>query len=360
MRRICVLFTLLSVQLLSSALAATPNEVARYLAGLSMRGTTLEEFAKTPQWVRHAMEMDQAWMELEKKTLGRIRTWAPEYLGPEYGQPGNVYYFFSGPDLLYAQALWPNASNIVLVAREPVGTMPDLGTVSPAHLEAALANLRKSLNAVLSFSFFITQDMKVDLTQTQLQGTLPVLLVFALRAGYQVDTVESVGLDRTDATTTDARPATRGVRIALSRDGLKQNVYYFEADLGDDVLRKNPAVLEFCTKLGPGSTLLKAASYLLHEGGFETVRKWVLAHTTQHVQDDSGIPMKYFDRAKWQLRLCGHYPGPIDIFKQHHQPDLAAAYTQTAPLPMGFSFGYQWQPGRSGLIIARPKPVGSE
>jgi hypothetical protein len=339
----------------STATAATPDEVARFLAGLPMHKTSLEAVAQSPQWVRHAMEFDDAWRKLESKQIARIRTWAPEALAPQYEQRGNVLYFFSGPDLLYAQALWPNAENYVLVAREPVGTLPDVEKVPKDQLGPALENLRKTLNAVLSFSFFITQDMKTDLNHQQFNGTLPVMMLFASRAGCRIESVEFIGLDSAGAVTS-AKPATRGVKIScFGPHGRPQNIYYFEADLGDWVLKKNDAVLKFCSSLGRGSSLLKAASYLMHEGGFEIVREYVLKNSDLLVEDDSGIPWRYFDPKKWQVRLCGQYPGPINTFKQHFQADLAQAYAASNPLPMGFSFGYQWAPSKSGLLLARPK-----
>lgn len=337
------------------AKAATPDEVARFLAGLPMHKTSLEEVAAHPQWVRHAMEFDEAWKKLESKQIAKIQAWAPDALAPQYGQPGNIFYFFSGPDFLYSQALWPNAENYVLVAREPIGTLPEPEKLSKDQLGPALENLRKTLNAVLSFSFFITQDMKADLNHQQLNGTLPVIMLFASRAGCRIESVEFIGLDAAGAVTAD-KPVTRGVKIScFGPHGRPQNIYYFEADLGDWVLKKNDSVLKFCTSLGRGSSLLKAASYLLHEGGFETVREYVLKNSDLVVEDDSGIPWRYFDRNKWQLRLCGRYAGPIDIFKQHYQADLAQAYVKANPLPMGFSFGYRWVPSESGLLLARPK-----
>jgi hypothetical protein len=338
-----------------SAKAATPDEVARFLAGLPMQKTSLAEMAANPHWVRHAMDFDEAWKQFESKQIAKIRAWAPEALAPQYEEHGNVFYFFSGPDFLYAQALWPNAENYVLVAREPVGTMPDLEKMPKEQLAPALENLRKTLNAVLSFSFFITHDMKVDLNHQQLNGTLPVILLFASRAGCRIESVEFIGLDSAGAITSE-KPATRGVKIAcVGPHGRPQNIYYFEADLGDWVLKKNDAVLKFCTSLGRGSSLLKAASYLLHEGGFEIVRDYVLKNSDLLVEDDSGIPLRYFDKNKWQLRLCGRYPGPIATFKQRYQADLAQAYAQATPLPMGFSFGYRWAPSESGMVLARPK-----
>src|SRR5262249_1352834 len=114
--------------------AASPDETARFLAGLPMHGTALETAAAQAHWVQHAMEFDDAWRQLDQRSLSKIRTWAPEFLAPQYEQRGNVFYFFSGPDLLYPQAFWPNAQNYVLVAREPVGVLPQIEKIPPAQL----------------------------------------------------------------------------------------------------------------------------------------------------------------------------------------------------------------------------------
>jgi hypothetical protein len=70
------------------------------------------------------------------------------------------------------------------------------------------------------------------------------------------------------------------------------------------------------------------------------------------VQDDSGIPIKFFDDAKWNIRYCGNYLEPIPTFKQYWQPDLAKNYAASSPAPLGFGYGYEWQPKRSSLIVA--------
>jgi len=100
---------------------------------------------------------------------------------------------------------------------------------------------------------------------------------------------------------------------------------------------------------------LKSASYLMFENGFEGVRKFLLANSKVIVQDDSGIPVAAFDPARWQLRLFGSYSGPIDIFKQHFQPQLQALYQQTHPGPLTFGIGYRWSPTQSTLIVATPR-----
>jgi hypothetical protein len=73
------------------------------------------------------------------------------------------------------------------------------------------------------------------------------------------------------------------------------------------------------------------------------------------VQDDSGIPYRFFDPAKWSLRYFGPYLRPVDTFKEYPQPDLLKAYTENVHEPLPFAFGYQWHPGCSSLLVATPK-----
>ena len=69
------------------------------------------------------------------------------------------------------------------------------------------------------------------------------------------------------------------------------------------------------------------------------------------MQDDAGIPLDYFNRDKWNIRLFGNYIGPIEIFKQHYQPKLQELYVQSNPPPLEFNFGYRWNYKESNLMV---------
>jgi hypothetical protein len=335
---------------------ATPDATAKFLAGLPVRDTPLESYVNFPGWTSHATELDRAWKQVEQRQLARIRAWAPEALGPAYDDSGPMYYMFSGPDFLYANAFFPNASTYILCGVEPVGPVPDIQKIPHAALASSLGNLRKSLDAVLSFSFFITKSMKVDLKQTQLSGTLPILYVFLARAGCTIDSVESVALDREGQFVPEGKGTTPGVRIKFtSPAGRPQTLYYFTTDLANWAIKINPNFIKFCEQLGNGVSLLKAASYLMHSDNFSQVRDFLLTHSKVILQEDSGIPYRYFAKDKWNIRFHGHYIGPINRFLKHGQLDLAKDANASQPAPLPFSFGYQWKPSQSALIVATPK-----
>jgi hypothetical protein len=352
------LLFLLSLALCANASAsdATADATAKFLAGLPVRGTPLESHSTDPVWATHATDLDRAWERLEKQQLSKIRAWAPQFLGSSYEDRGPMFYMFSGPDFLYANAFFPNASTYILCGIEPVGPVPDIDKIPRAVLPSALANLRKSLDSVLSWSFFITKNMKIDLKQTQLNGTLPVLYVFLARAGCTIDSVTPVALDRDGNFVPEGKGTTPGVKIVFfNPNGREQTLYYFTTDLADWAIKTNPGFVKFCEQQGQGVTLLKAASYLMHSNNFSQVRDLLLTHSKIVLQDDSGIPFRFFAKDKWIIRHVGRYLGPINRFKQHGQLDLGKENAASKPASLEFSFGYQWQPSRSSLMVATPR-----
>src|SRR5260370_5539133 len=102
---------------------------------------------------------------------------------------------FSGPDFLYADAFYSKATTYVLSALEPPGSVPDLSRLPRGGVGAAVYNVERSLGSILSFSFFITKQMKVDLHAGQISGTLPILYVFLARSGKTIRSVSPVALD---------------------------------------------------------------------------------------------------------------------------------------------------------------------
>ena len=351
--------TLLLALALTAHLAAEdaikPDDTARFLAGLPVRGTALEPLGRQTAWAEHATEFDKAWKELDARQLAPIRAWAPEALGAAFTAKEPMFYPFSGPDILYAQTFFPHASTYVLAGLEPVGAVPEVEHLTATALASGLANLRKSLNSVLSFSFFITREMKVDLRHNQLSGTLPILYVFLARSGSHIERVELLNLDKTGATS-PMMSATPGVKINFtSAGGAAQTLYYFTTNLANDGIRNDPGFLKFCEGLGTGRSLVKAASYLMHMEEFSKAREFLLTHSATLVEDDSGIPVRDFDAGKWTLRYFGAYPGPIETFKQYHQAEMTAAYQGGHAPALPFGVGYRWHPRESSLIIATPK-----
>jgi hypothetical protein len=331
------------------------NDAARYLAGLPvMSGSRIAGLTQEASWQAHARAMNQAFAQLEQRQLSNIRVFRAENIAPATQQSHTCVYLFSGPDFLYADAMFADCSTFVLQGLEPVVPLPDLATVSPATLAGTLQNIETSLNTILSFSFFKTKDMREDFERSELKGVLPAICVFLARTGKEVNGIEYISLDKAGAVVQGFQGATRGAKIVFtdSATGSEKVIYYFTSDLSDDSLKRNSGLLRFCEGLGPFNSLLKAASYLLHEGGFDTARNFLLQNSTAILQDDSGIPVHFFPPDRWTLRFFGVYTGPIDLFKKYFQADLRQYYAASSPKPLTFGFGYRWSSRTSTMFLA--------
>jgi hypothetical protein len=334
---------------------ASPDDVARFLAGMApSTGSPIAGLTRNPAWQRHAKWFDSNWDPLERRQLSKIRAWSERHLKD---RSNTLYYMFSGPDFLYANAFFPTANTYLMSGLEPVGAIPS----ASERTVAALPRIQQSIGSSLRLSFFITQQMRNQLTGGDLAGTLPILYVYIARSGKTIRDVTLVNLDRDGklhAGTGEARGMVPGVKIVLAAgSGPAQTLYYFRTDVSNGGVNSS-GFLKFAATLGNGNGLLKSASYLMHSGNFTQVRDFVLQHSQSIVQDDSGIPLASFRPDVWNLYPFGVYLGPIAVFPGRGQPRLAELFKKAKAPPLEFGIGYRHRINESNLLLAvRREPL---
>jgi hypothetical protein len=350
-----------------SAETATPDDTAKFLAGLPPSADSpLAVLTKDPAWQQHARYLDTIFAREESAKLSKVRAFSKDYLTEKHD---TMLYMFSGPDFLYATSFFPTASTYVLAGLEPTGDIPQLTNLSRGTVYGSLRNLEVSMGSLLSYSFFITKNMRVQLHEGPVFGTIPVLFVFLARTGKTIHEASLVNLDadgnfqQAGDEPAGAAPAKRGARSVVARSaapgvkivfsdgsGPKQTLYYFSTNLADGSIERS-GFLAFCQKLSPADSFIKSASYLLHSGGFSKVRNMLLDRSATLLQDDSGVPLAYFDRKKWRLQPFGRYVGPLGIFGHSYQPGMAELFRHATPIDFGI--GYRWRHNESNLLLAQ-------
>ena len=335
-----------------------PNDTALFLAGMPLpKNSPLAPLTDDPAWQEHSAYFEGAFAKLNSRQLIKLHNWQANYLPASKENFPVVYYMFSGPDFLYVDQFFPNASVYIMCGKESMGPPPDPLRIN--DLGSAFHNLEGAMYSSLTTSYFITKEMKVDLQQQNLNGPLPILYVFLARGGKSIKEVTYISLDG-GGNVHESRPGsggTPGVRINYEdqRTGRDQTLYYFTTDISDGGISGSPGFMNFCNHFGVGASFLKSSSYLMFESGFAKVRNFILDHSQIIVQDDSGIPISSFNPSKWNLRLFGTYLGPIELFKQHDQPALHELFATSNPQPMTIGFGYQFNFHRANLIVAERK-----
>ena len=341
------------------------TDAARLMAGYDTSAAgPFAALSASPAITAHKQNFAAAWQKLDARQLDLVKAFGNAEVAPHVGN-APLFYPFSGPDFLYASALFPNASSYVLTGLEPVGAVPEIEKFKPEELNASLADLRKSLHAILSFSFFKTIDMKVDFKRSRFQGVVPVLMTFAAKSGYDVTSASFFVLHTdgskciTDAANLLKVPAGTipGVTLALKKmdSSATTSVTYMSSDIGDGGIVKTPQYETLVRALKPGATFIKSASFLMHKSYFSKIRSLILEVSPIVLQDDSGIPYKNFDLNLWQPKFYGAYFRPIPLFANFNQPNLTAAYKQLGATPLAFAIGYRSSKTNSSLLLMTRK-----
>jgi hypothetical protein len=339
----------------------TADDIAHFIAGMPpSAGSPLETLTAEPEWHRHAAFFNSSWKELEDRQLSRVRAWSAENV--KQSQPV-LYYMFSGPDFLYANAFFPNAKTVIMSGLEPSGAVPELSDISARGLGRELGAIRGALGNLLKHSYFITSEMGSQLHRGRLSGTLPIIYVFLARSGKTIREVSLVAIDkdgklhRQDEAGLES--SAKGAKIVFTgSDGAEQTLYYFRTDLSNKGVASS-GFLQFCQSFGAGDSFVKSASYLLHNPGFSEVREFLLKNSVALVQDDTGIPVKFLTESDWQLRPFGTYLHPIHQFSRNGQPKLVELFRKERPGPLSFTVGYRWGRPSNLLLAMKNGPAGA-
>jgi hypothetical protein len=335
------------------------NDYALFIAGLSNPEGALAAYEDQPAWVRHAKFFDHNWERFTRGRLAPMREWAAKELGSVTA--ATVFYPFSGPDFVNVFALFPRAKTYLLIALEPVGEMPDFAARNEQNF---FPSLQRSLYDLLHLDFFITNKMKSSLGKSELKGTLPVLMFFLAREQARVLDVQYWVMkpDGAIAESPALGPGDRptgipGVRIVFTSPGSAENqtLYYFQFNLRNDSLAHNQHFVSFLKSFGPMTSFTKAASYLMYKPHFSAIREFILDQSLYVLQGDSGIPLRYFDPAGWDLRFYGTYAGPIPLFSNCYQADMANIYRRGDIQPLPFGIDYRHRARTSNLMFASKK-----
>jgi hypothetical protein len=338
------------------------NDIAHFIAGMPPSADSpLAALTSNAAWKRHEAFFNERWKQFEDKNLSKVRAWSTENVKQSQAV---LYYMFSGPDVLYADAFFPNAKTIIMSGLELSGPIPQTSGITSRALNRQLEGIRASLGNLLKHGYFITSQMGSQLSRSNLYGTLPVIYLFLARSGKTIHDVSLIALDTEGKVhprdEKGLKSYAKGVKIVYAgNDGQERTLYYFKTDLSNKGVAAS-GYLKFCQEFGPGDSLVKSASYLLHNPGFSDVRAFLLKNAVTILQDDTGIPVKYLSQADWKLRPYGTYLRPIRQFRHANQPKLWELYRKERPAPLAFSVGYHWGRPSNLLIALKNTPAATE
>ncbi|MEZ5299914.1 MAG: hypothetical protein R3F11_04480 [Verrucomicrobiales bacterium] len=250
------------------------DDLARFIAGMpGPANSAMRAWRDESAWAGHRHRMDRLFERAEHGRLAEVAAWRRRAIGDLDGPV--VFYPFGGPDFLYANAFFPGAQTYILCGLEGADPLPDLASLDAYRRNLCLDGTYNSIDTILSFSYFITKEMRVDLKATDLQGALPLILVFAARSGYHIDGIYPVQLGAGgEVAALSGWGGQNGILVAaIGPDGSRKQIYYFRYDLSDEGART--VALRLCPSAGRARHFHEERVYLMHHDYFSRIRDFI-------------------------------------------------------------------------------------
>jgi len=338
------------------------NATARFLAGLPDPVETGSNKITGSEWYKkYKKNIDRAWSRFFQPNMDKIKEWRGHYLLSSYSSA--VFYPFSGPDVLNPLLFYPDTKDILMFGLEPTGGVPDIKGINAKLLRRQSNNLLAAINFTLDHAFFVTTDMQKKLKRSSLSGISGIMFFFLARGGYTIVDASNIYILR-DGSTTRKKPgagikAIEGVEIIFSKGAEKgyRRARYFRMDISNKS-RYLPRFSRYLNRYGTVKTIVKSASYLMTWKTFSKIRNLLLAQSSSILQDDSGIPYRYFKtNSTWKLSYFGKYHRPIPVFKKQYQKQLHIDVRKFSkgPVPFVYGYGYGYPDMTYHLLLAEKK-----
>jgi hypothetical protein len=344
------------------------NSIARMMAGLPPVYPAHFELAETAVWKAHSAAMQASWQKLNAGRVAAMTAWRDASISPTCPSGETLLYPFSGPDFFNAWWLFPDCETFVMFGLEHLGDAPNIEKMNKRQFPRLLADVRAATGDFIDRNYFITENMARQLHTAQLRGVVPLVMISMAISGLDILRIVPLKLPRESTAAAAGRPARaagrslrpqlRGVSIEFRAPNstLVRRMQYFSADVTDEGLTRYPELLAYMRSLGPTTTFVKSASYLMHNREFTQIRDTLLDVSGFLVQDDSGLPYSFLAARGWQMRMHGRYDVPIPPFERAFQAALASAYSEQRPEVLPFTFGYQYHDARderSNVMVGR-------
>jgi hypothetical protein len=339
------------------------NQVSLFLAG--RKTDEFKALQKKDYYVNYKDKLDEAWKNGTAKNLENIKKWKQLNRLP-VNDTIPLFYPFSGPDIVYANAFFPKAKTQILIGLENPGKLPNLSKMDDHQISLYLYNLYHSLRYINQAGYFTTSQMINDFSDSSLNGIIHLLCFYISKTNNHIGKIGSVQIDHygTEKEKKNFEVADEyinGIKIEYFSNEYQiyKTLYYFPIDLSNGNLKDQLGFLMFLNKFGEKNTFLKSASYLLHDNDFSIIRDLILQQSGKILQDDSGIPFEIISNSGFSVQLYGNYSQTIKIFSKYYQPDLKKALNEQKNKPLPFKLGYNSWKNEMVLMYAEKSIVSA-
>lgn len=317
-------------------------------------------------WKNYANQSNEKWNVLNQRIAKPISNWTNQK-NYENKSCKTLLYPFAGGDFFYAHLFFPNVDTTIMIGLEPPGYLFNPDTCSATNLNNYLNNLEKSLFYPHKLGFFRTLSMETDFQKGLLNGTIHTCLYYLSKFGNNVHYIKAFNIDENGNISNEVNLGNKahfkkGFRIGYSSpaDNQVKELIYYTANLSNSGLQtetgeKHNGLAKYLDAKRNTVSFFKAASYLMYNSYFSTIRNISLNHSKVILQDDSGMPLSALKDGGFEVELLGNYTRTIGLFRHRFQPKMKVMYDSLSPQKLPFTIGYNAEFGECNLQLARKK-----
>ncbi len=321
-----------------------------------------DSFQEKEFYVEHKSFVNDTWEYVEDSMIMPLRTWLNEENIVEETDTGTLFYPFSGPDFLYANEFYPYCSDYIMLGLEKLGTVANPDSLTEKLQKQYFTGIQKSLRYLNMAGYFVTQHMGSDFSKYTLDGVVHMIMYFMAKTDHQIIAIEYIELNK-DGTYKivehkKSKETVIGLKIRFcdSQQTEEKSLYYFSIDASDENLETTTELNSFVRSFDDMHAYFKAASYILANPNFNIIRKIVTDKSKKIIQDDTGVPYRYFEEDVFDVKLYGVYSRTLDELKWGYQTDLKRALEENGnQTPLPFKISYNGRFGEGVMIYAKRK-----
>lgn len=338
------------------------NHLSEFLAGVELSPeNSFQSLATKPSYLAYRKNINNYWNKIEKDYLSKIADWKEKHL-TNLSPNNTTLYPLAGADFINMFNLNAPSPKYIMIGLQKPGYIRDPLRFSDFELGKALSNIQNVVYELAYYNYSTSRRLQQEANNPYFTGVAPTLLFFIKRLGYDVLNVERIYLDDDGKMQIDNssfevfdKKKHTGVKILFANSDRTQikELYFFRIWLSSNSASSNSPEGKFFISQGRLNLMFKAAEYILQTKEYEPFINDLLMLSDRVVQDESGIPFRYFKPEEWSFKLYGKYIGKIQLKntpKVPFQNDLYEAF-QKESQPLPFPFGYGVLKGKASNLL---------
>ena len=306
-------------------------------------------------------EYKHTWVDVAGPFLAKLRP---------AGLPETVVYPFGGGDLVTALATFPDLKELTTISLEPAADPRGIDGIKTPELTRSLRDIRNHLGKL-----FLKAHSRTDNLDLESKSALPGEIVFSMAAlvvhgfepvslryfrfeddgkiRYVTDEDLKAAGDKKGQKALFQNAELRFKKPGESKIRVLRHVGY---DLSDGNLKLRPQIMKHLEAKGKVSAMTKAASHLLWDDAFTTMREYLLTHMEWMISDTTGIPPRRIKGRGFVHEVYGQYewPEPFGLVNNRDASDFKELFKGHDPIP--FRYGYPDNKAHGHIVVTKKGP----